>query len=150
MAYGKRLRANWRALVLPALAAEMLSMFRFHDHAPWLLLFAVTVVFVAVKPAAAARIAPFALFGYGCLGLPIAHALLTWQHSMVWYGVFMGRAGNISLMFVLPEALLFMAVSLWLLVVPAGLAAARCARQCGSCAGPAASRRRCRPCCCSR
>ena len=45
----KRLRANWPALLLPALAAEMLGMFRFHDHAPWLLLFAVTVVFVGAE-----------------------------------------------------------------------------------------------------
>jgi signal transduction histidine kinase len=98
----------------------MLSMFRFHDHAPWLLLFAVAVVFVAAKPAAAARIAPFALFGYGCLGVLIAHALLTWQHSLVWYGIFMGRAGRINLMFVLPEAFLIMAAALWLLVARGG------------------------------
>jgi len=116
----KRLRANWPALLLPALAAEMLSMFRFHSHAPWLLLLAVAVVFAAVKPALAARIAPFALFGYGCLGVLIAHALLTWQHSMIWYGIFMGRAGNVNLMFVLPEAFLLMAASLWLLVVRGG------------------------------
>jgi signal transduction histidine kinase len=120
VAAARRLRANWPALLLPALAAEMLSMFRFHDHAPWLLLFAVAVVFAAAKPAVAARIAPFALFGYGCLGLVIAHALLTWQHSMVWYGIFMGRAGSINLMFVLPEAFLFMAASLWLLVAAGG------------------------------
>jgi signal transduction histidine kinase len=116
----QRLRANWPALLLPALAAEMVSMFRFHDRAPWLLLFAVAVVFAAVKPAAAARIAPFALFGYGCLGLLIAHALLTWQHSMVWYGILLSRAGYASLMFVLPEAFLFMAASLWLLVATGG------------------------------
>jgi signal transduction histidine kinase len=116
----KRVRANWPALLLPALAAEMLSMFRFHDHAPWLLLLAVTMVFAAAKPAAAARIAPFALFGYGCLGLLVAHAVLTWQHSMIWYGIFMGRAGNINLMFVLPEAFLFMAASVWLLVAAGG------------------------------
>jgi signal transduction histidine kinase len=98
----------------------MLGMFRFHDHAPWLLLFAVAVLFAVVKPAVAARIAPFALFGYGCLGLLIAQALLTWQHSMVWYGIFMGRAGRINLMFVLPEAFLFMASSVWLLVATGG------------------------------
>ncbi len=115
-----RLRGNWPALILPALAAEMLGMFRFHDHAPWLLLFAVTGVFAAARPAVAARIAPFALFGYGCLGLLIAHALLTWQHRMVWYGIFMGRAGNVNLMFVLPEAFLFMAASLWLLAAAGG------------------------------
>jgi len=63
LTWAKRLRANWPALLLPALAAELLSMYRFHDHAPWLLLFAVAVVFVALKPAAAARIAPFALLG---------------------------------------------------------------------------------------
>jgi len=112
----KRLRANWPALLLPALAAEMLSMFRFHDHAPWLLMLAVTVVFVAARPAAAARVAPFALLAYGFLGFLIAHALLTWQHSMIWYGIFMGRAGRVNLMFVLPEAFLFIAAALWLLV----------------------------------
>ncbi len=116
----KRLRANWPALLLPALAAEMLGMFRFHDHAPWLLLFAVSVVFVAAKPAVAAKIAPFALFGYGFLGFLVAHALLTWQHSMIWYGFFMGRAANPSLMFVLPEAFLLLAASLWLLVATGG------------------------------
>ena len=116
----KRLRANWPALLLPALAAELLSMFRFHDHAPWLLLFAVSVVFVAARPAAAAKIAPFALLGYGFLGFPVAHALLTWQHTMIWYGFFMGRAANPSLMFVLPEAFVFLGLSLWLLAVAGG------------------------------
>jgi signal transduction histidine kinase len=118
--YAERLRANWPALLLPALAAEMLSMFRFHNHAPWLLLFVATVVLAAAKPALAARIAPFALFGYGCLGLLVAHALLTWQHSMIWYGLFMGRAGHVNLLFVLPEAFLFMAASGWLLVARGG------------------------------
>jgi signal transduction histidine kinase len=116
----QRLRANWPALVLPALAAEMLSMFRFHDHGPWLVLFAVTMGFVVAKPAAAARIAPLALFGYGFLGFLAAHALLTWQHTMIWYGFFMGRAAHTSLMFVVPEAFLFLAASLWLLVATGG------------------------------
>jgi signal transduction histidine kinase len=116
----QRLRANWPALVLPALAAEMLSMFRFHDHGPWLVLFAVTAGFVVAKPAAAAKIAPFALFGYGFLGFLAAHALLTWQHSMIWYGFFMGRAAHTSLMFVVPEAFVFLAASLWLLVATSG------------------------------
>jgi signal transduction histidine kinase len=116
----RRLRANWPALVLPALAAEMLSMFRFHDHAPWLLLVAVTAVFVMARPAVAARIAPFALLGYGFLGFLVAHALLTWQHAMIWYGFFLGRAGHPSLMFVLPEAFLFLVASLWLLVATGG------------------------------
>jgi signal transduction histidine kinase len=116
----RRLRANWPALLLPALAAEMLSMFRFHDHAPWLLLFAVTVGFAVARPALAAKIAPFALFGYGFAGFLVAHALLTWQHTMIWYGFFMGRAANPLLMFVLPEAFLFLAASLWLLVATGG------------------------------
>ncbi len=120
MTQTRRLRANWPALVLPALAAEMLSMFRFHGHAPWLLLFAVTAVFVMAKPAVAAKIAPFALFGYGFAGFLVAHALLTWQHTMIWYGFFMGRAAHPSLMFVLPEAFLFLAASLWLLVATGG------------------------------
>jgi len=116
----RRLRANWPALVLPALAAELFSMFRFHDHAPWLLLLAVTMGYAVAKPAAAARIAPFALLGYGLLGFLVAHALLTWQHTMIWYGFFMGRAAHTSLMFVLPEAFLFLATSLWLLVATGG------------------------------
>jgi signal transduction histidine kinase len=116
----RRLRANWPALVLPALAAELLSMFRFHDHAPWLMLLAVSMGFVVAKPALAAKVAPFALLGYGLLGFLVAHALLTWQHTMIWYGFFMGRAANPSLMFVLPEAFLFLAASLWLLVATGG------------------------------
>jgi signal transduction histidine kinase len=116
----QRLRANWPALVLPALAAEMLSMFRFHEHAPWLLLLAATAVFAAAKPAVAAKIAPFALLGYGFLGFLVAHALLTWQHTMIWYGFFMGRAAHTSLLFVLPEAFLFVAASIWLLVATGG------------------------------
>src|SRR5262249_37639391 len=110
--YAQRLRANWPALVLPALAAEMLSMFRFHNQAPWLLLLAVTAGFIVAKPAAAAKIAPFALLGYGLAGFLVAHALLTWQHTMIWYGFFMGRAAQTSLLFVLPEAFLFLAASL--------------------------------------
>ena len=116
----KRLCENWPALVLPALAAEMTSMFRFHDHGPWLLLFAVAAAFAASKPALAAKVAPFALFGYAFLGFLVAHALLTWQHSMIWYGFFMARAAQTNLMFVLPEAFLFMAASLWLLVATGG------------------------------
>ena len=95
-------------------------MFRFHDHAPWLLLFAAAVVFAAAKPAVAARIAPFALFGYGFLGLLIAHALLTWQHTHDLVRDLHGPGGHINLMFVLPEALLFLAGSLWLLVATGG------------------------------
>ena len=116
----QRLRANWPALVLPALAAEMLGMFRFHDYGPWLVLFALTVWFVVAKPEVAAKVVPFALFGYGFLGFLVAHALLTWQHSMIWYGFFMGRAAYTSLLFVVPEAFLFLAASLWLLVATGG------------------------------
>ena len=80
-----------------------------------------TVVAVTrAAPAAAARVAPFALFGYGILGFLVAHALLTWQHSMIWYGFFMGRAAHTSLMFVVPEAFAFLAASLWLLVATGG------------------------------
>jgi signal transduction histidine kinase len=118
----RRLRANWPALVLPAIAAEMLTMFQFHDEQQrlWLALFAAAVVIALAKPAMAAKSAPFVLFGYGFLGFLIAHALLTWQHSMIWYGFFMGQEANTSLLFVLPEAFLFLAASLWLLVATGG------------------------------
>ena len=118
--YGRLLRASWPALLLPALAAEMVSMFRFHHPGPWLVLCAVAVVFVAVRPALAAKLAPLALFVYGCLGFPVASSLLMWQHSMVWYGFLMSRSSYASLMFVLPEAFLFLGASLWLLVVTGG------------------------------
>ena len=78
MTRARRLRANWPALLLPVLAAEMSACVRFHlrfTAAPWLAgLLALAVVAVVAAPAAAARIAPFALFGYGFLGLLVAHA----------------------------------------------------------------------------
>jgi signal transduction histidine kinase len=136
--HARQLYANWPALVLPALGAEMTGMFRFHDHAPWLLLFAVAAAFAVTKPALAAKVAPFALFGYGILGFLVTHALLTWTHSMIWYGFFMARAGQTNLMFALPEAFFFLAAALWLLVAtggPGGGAVRRAVRELRGTAG---------------
>jgi signal transduction histidine kinase len=115
-----RLRANWPALLLPALAAEMVSMFRFHHPQPWMVLFGATVLFAAARPGLAAKIAPYALFGYACLGFLAAGSLLNWDHSMIWYGFFECRAGFATLMLVLPEAFVFLAASLGLLVASGG------------------------------
>jgi signal transduction histidine kinase len=89
--------------------------------APWfevsLTLAVLAVVFV---PAAVVRVAPFALFGYGFLGLLVAHHLLLWRPSPLFYGVVDAQSASTSVNLVLPEAFAFMAASLWLLVATGG------------------------------
>jgi signal transduction histidine kinase len=133
----RRLRAHWPALLLPVLAAEMIGLVRSHPGVswavPWLvLLLPLAVAAAALAPAAAARIAPFALFGYGCVGLLVAHFLLLWRPGPLLYGVLTARSASASLNLVLPEAFAFMAASLWLLVAtggPGGAAVRRAVHQ---------------------
>jgi signal transduction histidine kinase len=112
-------------LLLPVVAAEMFGLVRLHHVAywamPWVVLALVLAVTVTVlAPATAARIAPLALFAYGCAGLLVAHFLLTWRTSGLFYGAFYARSGSRSLQFVLPEAFLIMAASVWLLAATGG------------------------------
>ena len=131
------LRAYWPALLLPVLAAEMIGLARPHVRAtwatPWLeVVLGLTVVAVIFVPAAAARVAPFALFAYGFVGLLVAHYLLLWQPSPLFYGVGDAWSDGGSLKLVLPEAFAFMVASLWLLVAtggPGGTAVRRAVHQ---------------------
>ena len=77
---------------------------------------ALAVVAVVFAPAAAARVAPFALLGYGFVGLFVAHYLLSLASLPA---ALRGRArpvGQRAVNLVLPEAFAFMAAALWLLV----------------------------------
>jgi signal transduction histidine kinase len=132
-----RLRANWPALLLPVLVGEVIGLVHPHRSASWavpglvaVLALAVTVTVLA--PAAAARIAPFALFGYGCAGLLVAHFLLLWRPFPLFYGVVSVRSASAPLNLVLPEAFAFLAASVWLLAVtggPGGAAVCRAVHQ---------------------
>jgi signal transduction histidine kinase len=133
----RRLRANWPALLLPVLAAEMSGLVQSHPGVSWavpwsVLLLALAAAAVVLAPAAAARIAPFALFGYGCVGLVVAHFLLLWRPAPLFYGVVTARSASAPLNLVLPEAFAFMAASLWLLAStggPGGAAVGRAVHQ---------------------
>jgi signal transduction histidine kinase len=121
----QRLRANWPALLLPVLAAEMICLVLPHKTASWAMpglgvVLALAAAVTVLAPAAAARMAPFALFGYGCVGLIVAHRLLTWQSVTLFYGVLNASRATGSMELVLPEAFIIMAASVWLLVATGG------------------------------
>jgi signal transduction histidine kinase len=121
----KRLRAHWPALLLPVLGAEMICLVQSHHVASWtmpalVLVLALAVAVTVLAPAAAARIAPFALFGYGCIGFLVSHALLRWQTVEVFYVVANAWRAKGSMELVLPEAFLVMAAAVWLLVATGG------------------------------
>jgi signal transduction histidine kinase len=119
-----RLRSDWPALLLPVPVAGVTALVWSHQLAssamPELaVLLLVSVVAAFVWPSVAAKIAPFAWFGYGCLGFLVAYALLRW-HTIGWlYGVERATWIGHSLDYVLLEAFLVMIVSVALLV-PAG------------------------------
>jgi signal transduction histidine kinase len=119
----RRMRAHWPALLLPVLGAAAIGLIRSHQIAAelmpvFVMLFARATAAAVLVPAAAARIAPYALFGYGCAGLVAAHLLLAWRTPELFYGVVNARAGRGSLAWaLLPEAFCFLAAALWLLVV---------------------------------
>jgi signal transduction histidine kinase len=133
----KWLRAHWPALLLPAVVAELIGLG--HDHAgsawamPWLeVALGLAVVAVVLVPVAVARVAPFALFGYGFYGLLVAHHLLLWRPSPLFYGVVDAQSAAPSVDLVLPEAFAFMAAALWLLAAtggPGGAAVRRAVHQ---------------------
>jgi signal transduction histidine kinase len=121
----KRLSAHWPALLLPVLVVELIGLGHAHPRsawaAPWLeVALGLAVLAVAFVPAAAARVAPFALFGYGFVGLLVAHHLLLWRPSPLFYGVVDAESASPSVNLVLPEAFAFMAASVWLLVATGG------------------------------
>jgi signal transduction histidine kinase len=134
----KWLRSHWPALLLPALVVELIGFGHTHPRfdwaAPWLeVALALAVLAAVFVPAAAVRVAPFALFGYGFAGLFVAHHLLLWRPSPLFYGVVNAwSASDPWVNLVLPEAFAFMAASLWLLVAtggPGGAAVRRAVHQ---------------------
>jgi signal transduction histidine kinase len=119
------LRAYWPALLLPALVVDLAGLGhthpRFNWMAPWFeVSLVLTVLAVVFVPAAVVRVVPFALFGYGFLGLFVAHHLVLWRPSPLFYGVVDAQSGNPSVMLVLPEAFAFMAAAVWLLAATGG------------------------------
>jgi signal transduction histidine kinase len=133
----KRLRAHWPALLLPVLVVEMIGLAHPHRSSSWampmlVVILGLTVAAVALVPAIAAKVAPFALFGYGFAGLLVAHLLLIWRTYPLFYGVVNTRSASGSVNLLLPEAFVFMAAALWLLVVtgaPGGAAVLRAVQQ---------------------
>jgi signal transduction histidine kinase len=121
----KWLGACWPALLLPFLVVEVAGFShghpRFYWTAPWLQVTLVLAVLAVVFiPAVVTRVVPFALFGYGFAGLFVAHHLLLWRPSPLFYGVVDAQSASPSVNLVLPEAFAFMAAAVWLLVVTGG------------------------------
>jgi signal transduction histidine kinase len=139
----RRMRAHWPALLLPAVAAEVIGLIQAHHLAapvmPWLVaLLALAAAGAVLAPAAAARVAPFALYCYGCAGIRAAHFLLTWQTPALFYGLVRVREGGHGIAVLLPEAYCFIAASAWLLLVtgaPGSQSLRRALRQLGGRAG---------------
>src|SRR6185437_7879945 len=97
----RRLRVNWPALLLPAVAADTLGLV---DRPISWTLVALAAAMVLIAPAYAVTLAPFALLAYGGYGLFVAHALLLWDTHPVIYGVLSLAPGNTP-GFLLPEAI---------------------------------------------
>jgi signal transduction histidine kinase len=135
----KGLRAHWPATLLPVLVVELLASFAPHRSGLWatplLIMLVLAVGAATLFPAVAAKIAPFALFGYGCIGLYVAYRLMAWQSGWLFYGI-SGAGSPGGAMFVLPEAFLIMAASIWLLAAtgaPGGAAVRQAVHQlCGT------------------
>jgi signal transduction histidine kinase len=118
----KWLRTHWPALLPPVLAVELIGLVHPHRSSSWatplLAVMAVLAVVAAILfPAIAAKVAPFALFGYGFAGVLIAHYLLIWRSFPLFYGFVTVRSGTGPMSLVLPQAFAFMGVALWLLVL---------------------------------
>ena len=118
----KRLQRNWPALLLPVLVVELIGLVHPHRSSSWATLLLAVIAVLAVvaavlAPAVTAKVAPFALFGYGFTGILIAHYMLIWRSFPLFYGFVNVRSGTGPMSLVLPEAFAFMGVSLWLLVV---------------------------------
>jgi signal transduction histidine kinase len=120
----KQLCANKTALLLPVLAVETYGI---SGHVSWLpfLLLPVTLAAMLVVPSVLARLAPYAMIGYGILGFFAVHSLMKQQtggnplllspSGAVIYGVVKADSYGSGAGFLLPQAFGFLAVGLWLL-----------------------------------
>jgi signal transduction histidine kinase len=133
----KRLRANWPALLLPVPVAGAIGLVWSHQVAWWALpvlamLFPLAVAAALRFPSVAAKAAPFAWFGYGCLGFVVAYALLRWRTVGWLYGGVTATWIGHSLDYVLLVTFLIMIVAVGLLVLagaPGSNAVRRAAHQ---------------------
>jgi signal transduction histidine kinase len=117
----KWLRANWPALLLPVPVAEMIGVVGSHHMSAWNMpVLALTIAVTLLIPSVAAKIAPFAWFGYGCVGFVVAHRVLGGNIFGWSYEAAVAYLAGDSIGRVLPEAFLFIGVSVWLLVASRG------------------------------
>jgi signal transduction histidine kinase len=129
VALARRLRANWPALLLPLLALEawplnwsatvrpgsLLSPLPTEESRVLLVL---AVLLTLLLPRIAALIVPYVLFAYGCAGIFVLHSMLIGTWGATFYGVLKAWAPDgVTMLLVLPQALAFIAASLWLLTV---------------------------------
>ena len=134
---GKPLRANWPALLLPVPVAGLIGLVWSHSMASWAMPVLVVLIALAVAaallfPSVAAKAAPFAWFGYGCLGFVVAYDLPRGHFDWWLYGVVANRWIGHSLDYVLIVTFLIMLVAVGLLVLvgaPGSNAVRRAAHQ---------------------
>jgi len=145
LAWSRRLRADWPALLLPLLALEMFPLMWAAEVRPGStvipvggpllpkVLLVLAVVLTVFLPRAAALTVPYAMFGYGCAGFFVLHSMLISTWGATSYGVLeAGAPDGTTMLFVLPQALAFLALGLWLLAVtgaPGGAAVRAAVRQ---------------------
>jgi signal transduction histidine kinase len=120
----ERGRGFWMAFLLPLLAAQTL-----HPGgglAPWVLVL-FTAALALASPKVAAKLVPFACLACGGYGFYLAHYVQNWAMNPLIYGlVRVGTADNAG--WLVPEALAFTAVGVWLLALtgaPGGRAVRR-------------------------
>jgi signal transduction histidine kinase len=111
VAQAKRVRADWAAVLLPLVAADALGLLR---RPPSVLLVIAAAVMTFFAPRTAAKLAPFAFLAYGVSGLVLFHRLMVWQLQPVTYGL-VSEATDVHAGYVLPQAIVFLAVGIWLL-----------------------------------
>ena len=133
----KRLRADWPALLLPVPVAGLVGLVWSHSMASWAMPVLVVLIALAVAaallfPSVAAKAAPFAWFGYGCLGFVVAYDVPRGHFDWWLYGVVANRWIGHSLDYVLIVTFLIMLVAVGLLVLagaPGSNAVRRAAHQ---------------------
>jgi signal transduction histidine kinase len=128
LAVYRRLRADWPALVLLLVALETWPLMwaatvRPGDYISPLptersrILVVLTLALVLVLPRIAALIAPYALIAYGCAGFFVLHSMLIETWGATFYGGVEAYPSNETILLVLPQAVAFIAIGVWLLTV---------------------------------
>ena len=111
-----RIRARgWGLVLLPA--AVMAAAMAGGAHPLAAIEPAAAVILVILAPRLAVKLAPYAVLGLAAAGLILAKNYHTGFTSQVLYGLVLARGGSFGTRFVLPEALAFLVLGLWLLLV---------------------------------